>query len=161
MEWKFIITVFIFISQSADASLSCKFADTVNITDGYKDSDQNFVHNGDVYPYGTYQEFDYVENFAHVKTNVNPHIRGCVCKLKPCIRFCCHKNSKECIPSNKLTVKIENEETKVIDIGENNYGILIGRPCEKIYHLEPEDYDDDRWIFINVGLECLIEHLIG
>ena len=155
MEWKFLIVVFIFINRSADASLSCKFIDTVNITDGYKDSNQNFVHNGDVYPLGIYQEFDYIENsFNKTKTSVNPHIRGCICKLKPCIRFCCHKNSKDCIPSNKMTISNENEESEVINLSENKYGILIGRSCEKSYHLEPEDYDDDRWNFLNVSLYC-------
>ncbi|CAG9805772.1 unnamed protein product [Chironomus riparius] len=151
MEWTFLIVVFIFINRSADASLSCKFIDTVNITDGFKDSNQNFIYNDEVYPLGTYQEFDYIENHVQVKTSVNPHIRGCVCKLKPCIRFCCHKNSKDCIPSNKLTVDNENEESEVININENKYGILIGRPCEKIYHLTPDDYDDDRWNFLSNG----------
>jgi len=157
MYWKFFITVFVFINRSADASLSCKFIDTVNITGGHKDSDQNFVHNGDVYPLGTYQEFNYIENHAQNKTSVDPHIRGCICKLKPCIRFCCHKNSKDCVTSNKLTVNNENYEVEAIDISENKYGILIGRPCENVYSLAPEDYDEDRWNFLNVsilGIHC-------
>ena len=87
-----------------------------------------------------------------VKNSVDPHMRGCICKLKPCIRFCCPKNSKDCYPSNnKLIVTNENEEVVIIDISENKYGILTGRPCEKIYHLEPEDYDEDRWNFYNVS----------
>lgn len=147
------ITAFL-ITQPASSSLPCKFIDTVNISDGYYDSNQNFVYNGDIYPVGIFQEFDYVEDHSQNKTSVDPHLRGCVCKLKPCIRVCCfnkaEKNSK-CLGSDKFNVKNEDNKDEEVNINDNKYGILYSRPCSDMYILEPEGDERDEWNFLKVN----------
>lgn len=155
MEWKLLIAVFIFISRSVESSLPCSFIETVNITGGYVDIDRNFVHNSDVYPLGMYQEFDYIEDHTKSRTSVNPHIRGCLCNLKPCIRLCCQDNGTKfdsmCYKSDKFTVVNADNEEETIDLNDNYYGTLVGRPCKVMYVLDVNDYDEDRWNFLKVS----------
>ncbi|XP_070491483.1 uncharacterized protein [Chironomus tepperi] len=152
MEWTFLIAILIiFISRSVDAIMSCKFIESVNITGGYIDSNQNYVYKGDVYPPGTYQEFDYIEEVEQVKVNVDPHIRGCICKLKPCIRFCCHIHDNKCNIPDVFSVKNDNGDDFEINVNDNKFGIVIGRPCEKLYFLEPEEFQEDLWSIQNNG----------
>jgi len=138
----FLVFTLFLISQSVEASISCKFIDTVNITGGYKDINQNFIHKSDVYPLGTYEEFDYIEDHANKKTKVNPHIRGCICKLKPCIRLCCQgdKNifDSNCFESKSFTVLNENNKDEIIDLDENKYGVLVGRSCNEMFEVDYE-----------------------
>ena len=159
MEWKLLIAVFIFISRSVESSLPCSFIETVNITGGYVDIDRNFIFNSDAYPLGSYQEFDYLEDVARKRVSVDPHIRGCICKLKPCIRMCCQEQEKKfdsnCFQSNTITVVNEFNEDEKIDLNDNYYGILIGRPCKELYSLDVNDYDDDRWNLLKVSLFIL------
>ncbi|CAH1722926.1 unnamed protein product [Chironomus riparius] len=155
MEWKLLIAVFIFISRSVESSLPCSFIETVNITGGYVDIDRNYIYSSDVYPLGAYQEFDYLEDFARNRVSVDPHIRGCICKLKPCIRLCCQGKENNfdsnCFISDTITVVNEVNEDETIDLNDTHYGILIGRPCKVMYELNVADYDDDRWNFLKNG----------
>ncbi|XP_070491588.1 G-protein coupled receptor Mth2-like [Chironomus tepperi] len=154
MEWKLLIAVFIFISRSVESSLPCSFIETVNITGGYVDINQNFIDKSDVYPLGSYQEFDYIEDIAKKRVSVDPHIRGCVCKLKPCIRLCgpsFEKNPDDFVQPDSFSVINDNNEDETIDLNDNYYGILVGRPCKVLYELDVTDYDDDRWNFLKNG----------
>jgi hypothetical protein len=159
IEWKFLVAVFIFISRSVESSLPCSFIETVNITGGYVDIERNYIYQSDVYPLGTYQEFDYIEGIEKNRTNVDPHIRGCICKLKPCIRLCCQGDENifngNCHKSKNITVVNEDNEDETVDLSDNNYGILVGRPCKVLFRLDSADYDFDRWNFLKVSLFTL------
>ena len=131
----------ILIIRSIEASISCNFIDTVNITGGYKDIDQNFIYKSEVYPLGTYQEYDYIEDITRKRITVDPHIRGCICKLKPCIRLCCQgddKNIPHCSESTTFTVLNEDSQEETIDLDDNKYGVLIGRSCNDMFEVDYE-----------------------
>jgi len=145
-----IFIIIVVIIRTADSSLPCKFIETINITSGYKDINQNFVYKSDIFPLGTYGEFDYIEDYAHVKVSVNPHIRGCICKNKPCLRFCCLENDDDCLQPNEFSVRNEDNEEEIVSVGDNKYGILLGRSCEEMFVLE-EDAGED-WKLLNVSL---------
>ena len=149
MEWKFLIAVFIFISRSVDASLPCEFIETANITGGYKDVNQSFIYKSEIYPIGTYQEFDYVEDLHQIKKTVDPHIRGCICKLKPCIRLCCQghdENILNCFESKTFMIINEDEEEEIINKSGDKYGVIVGRSCWQMY-----EADDVPWKLHKVG----------
>lgn len=141
----FILLIYI---QTANSSLPCKFIETINITDGYKDSHHNFIFKNNKFPIGTYQVFDYVEDYAQVKISVNPHIRGCACRHKSCLRFCCMDDNDVCLPKNKFNVINEKSEEEIINISDNKYDVLLGRSCEEMYKLED---DGDFWKLFRVS----------
>lgn len=139
----------------------CDFIDTINITSGHKDINGNFIYNGDTFHKGLYAEYNYVvENFTE-KLMVEPHIRGCLCSLKPCIRLCCiadenepkdQSNLKPCIGGETITVPFEDGEDLDIMLNGGDYGIIVGKPCVSMYKAEPEEYPDDSWHLIKVSL---------
>lgn len=145
---KTLITfLLIFVTLSdAETKIDCDFIDTVNISSGHLDQIGNFHHKGIIYKKEMFANFDYVvENLKEIK-KVEPHVRGCVCKLKSCIRLCCRENLDGCVKSEKLSVPTEsgNEE---IDLKSDKFAVMDGWPCEEMYILEPEEFDYDKWYF--------------
>lgn len=127
----------------------CDFHDTVNITSGHLDQYGNFHHQGTVYKEGMFQEYDYVIVNQIQMVSVEKHYRGCICHIKPCIRLCClagEVNGTNCITTETLVVPTR-EEDEEIDLSGKDYGVLVGRPCARMYNLEPQDYPDDKWYF--------------
>ena len=108
-----------------------------------------------------FAEYNYVVENLTQMVKVEPHIRGCICDLKPCIRLCCvgdENNSSACIQTDTLTVPTHDEDEE-IDLSGNRYGVLVGRPCAKMYKLEPQDYPDDRWYFVVSQVYLLLKKL--
>lgn len=130
----------------------CNFLDTINITSGHLDQHGNYHHNGIIFQKGLFAEYKYVvENLTEV-VRVEPHVRGCICSMKPCIRVCCNHfdqtNKTTCITGDTITVPMHDDEEVEIDLQGKTYGVLVGQPCGKMYKLEPQDYPDDRWYFV-------------
>lgn len=128
----------------------CDFLDTVNITSGHLDQHGNILYDGTIYKKGLYSEFDYVVENKTVKIKVEPHIRGCICSFKPCIRICCVGDASGkpfCVHSDTLTVPTQDDEVE-IDLKGQTYGVLVGLSCGETYKLEPKDYTEDRWFFM-------------
>lgn len=138
----------------------CDFIDTINITSGHKDKHGNYIYNGDTFHKGLYAEYNYVvENFTE-KLSVQPHIRGCLCSVKPCIRLCClndendpkkSSDAKPCINEEIITVPFEDNDDLEIRINGGEYGVMVGKPCVGMYKAEPNEYPDDSWHLIKVS----------
>ena len=138
--------------RASAANIFCDFADTVNISSaaGYYD-ENGYNHDGILYIKGNYGEFDYVIDNFLTKTKVEPHLRGCICNYRPCIRVCCRNVGENCVNNNLLTVPLANNQQKEIDLNSKEYGILEGFPkCKSFYSIDP-----DEWIFL-VSLICYI-----
>jgi len=69
---------------------------------------------------------------------------GVLC-AKPHVRFCC-TGTEDCDNSDNFTIY----HLPGVSSFKANYEILEGKPCEKMYRLEPESYEDDSWSFIEV-----------
>lgn len=124
----------------------CEFRDSVNISSGFEDRDGNYLHDNTVYPRGSFATYNYtIEKFTNKKVSVDPHVRGCICTLKTCIRFCCRTN-EGCENITKFVVPTKNGKEE-IDIVESNYGVLFESPCNQMYALDPEEYPSDKWYF--------------
>lgn len=147
-------------SQSLNKGIPCDFIDTINITSGHKDEHGNFIYNGDTFHKGLFAEYNYVVEKFTEKLSVQPHIRGCLCSLKPCIRLCCvndvsdpkkQSGSNPCIDEETITVPFEDGDDLEIRLNGGDYGIMIGKPCAKMYKAEPNEYPDDSWHLIKVS----------
>lgn len=148
MWLQFTLLVFFSCQLSVNsAEISCDFLDTVNITSGYLDQHGSFHHDGIVFIKGSFAEFDYVFESFTTKTKVESHIRGCVCKFKPCIRICCRGERNQCVKSEKLSLPLNNGIQKEIDLNANEYGVLVGQSCKTTFDLMPEEDERDAWTF--------------
>lgn len=77
-----------------EARHPCAFIDTANITGGYNmgnlggSLNGSYVYNWTVIPKELVTAYDFViEN--GIRVPAARHLRACVCKLRPCVRFCC------------------------------------------------------------------------
>lgn len=124
--------------------MPCNILDTVNITDGILQPNQNIHFNGIEYPKEQYASWDFIMENG-VRRSVQPHIRGCSCNLKPCIRFCCPFGSihvyengyDKCNRDKRASLFLD----KIIDPsdGANNtkfiqqFGIVDQLPCKSVF----------------------------
>lgn len=132
--------------------LPCHFLDSINITNGIVQPNKSISFAGTVYPHGQYAEIDYILNEENEQETVQKHTRGCLCKLMPCIRYCCSFGSYS-VTNNDLTndcnfdASIESYETEILD--QNNstkrvkldqqFKIIDEKPCTALYFAE-ENY---------------------
>ncbi|KAH8365171.1 hypothetical protein KR084_004438 [Drosophila pseudotakahashii] len=90
-----VATIILLFMQVTKAEIvNCDFYDTVNISTVKPFMNGSYEYDGLLIP----AELTGVYNTTLLpdgsKKDVPSHIRGCVCKLKPCIRFCCPHNHK-------------------------------------------------------------------
>lgn len=109
-----------------------------------------------LYPKGTYwKEYDF--------------FRGCICKIRPCIRKCCQRYeyrgfNGNCTNDNHTDIEIESLFKPVVfDLNtlepgvelnnvENRFGILYRQICiSDRYRLEPSESYDDRFFLLPNG----------
>lgn len=157
--WIRLVAICVIVGcQLADAGRAvqlqgpCNFYDTINITSGHLDQHGNFHYKGSVFNKGQFAEYNtIVENLTEL-VRVEPHVRGCICNLKPCIRICCFQEgltndpNGTCVRTETFNVPTHEGEEE-IDINGRTYGVLVGRPCKGMYKLEPLEYSYDHWYF--------------
>lgn len=157
---KLIFFVFVLV-PSLSTSEKCPFSETVNITKGYRDSKRNIIHKSVFYRPDNYEYYDYIIENKTVKVSVDRHIRGCICKVKKCIRICCQPDkimsvsTARCVEyrPTKLTVNFTrdgvNFEYKELN---RSYAVIYGRPCQNLLQLEHMEYDDEKWVLWQVSI---------
>ncbi|KAM8709458.1 hypothetical protein ACLKA7_016289 [Drosophila subpalustris] len=78
-------------SYHEEGRYPCAFIDTVNITGSYSlgsTLNGSYIHNWTVIPRELVTPYDFViEN--GIRIPATRHLRACVCRLRPCVRFCC------------------------------------------------------------------------
>ncbi|XP_068158102.1 G-protein coupled receptor Mth-like [Drosophila tropicalis] len=75
------------------AALDCDYFDTVDLSGIQPDSNGSYLYENLPIPAEYTGEYDYtLTGDGNKRIAVDKHIRGCACKLKPCVRFCCHHN---------------------------------------------------------------------
>lgn len=158
----------------------CSIFDTINITAGIRDKQGNIEFEENIYGPREYSVYDYVFDYTHSYVKVKPHIRGCLCTKRNCIRLeleidkskswisnwnsfrlCCppgqiaNENERRCMehPDHEVFVNITDEEEEKVQVllHSDNYGIVIDKPCKTMYFLDPEEYDEDKWYFLKVN----------
>lgn len=138
----------------------CNYLDSINITDGaFNDDDGSITFEGIYYPSYLHAVYDYEFVNESYRQPVAPHVRGCTCKLAPCIRMCCPRGQylyrTNCYANDSvsdLSVSVSDgenfDEEKVFEI----FNYVVGKPCYEITPLEPAKYPDtDTWVLFRVS----------
>lgn len=127
--------------------LSCPSNYTEDITDGKQFVNGTIIKNNVQYPNGTYYYY-YDDN------NNKKKIKGCLCKVKNCVRKCCPDgqlltNDTCVIDMNLPNLRIDvYDKDKFIDkLNISNFYIIHGGGCPnfnmKKFKLEPFDMSED------------------
>jgi hypothetical protein len=147
MDFRWIIFI-IFVNFAYANAISCHIRDTINVTSGTINDNGQLLHNGLIYNKEQFAEFSIIyKSFKEIE-KVKPHLRGCVCELKKCIRICrfCEENesTNQCVSSNKLIMP-NNDEISLET--SNEFAIVEGKPCKVMTIMDPKEYDEDLWSF--------------
>lgn len=143
-KWGSIYALDRSLVQSSD--LPCDYLDSSNITDGTLLSNKSIIFDGVEFPEDHYAKIDYFISHGIKHITIDPYIRGCLCKLKSCLRFCCPRGAYldingsgggYCRPQN-VTWKLEGHildqynETKRVTF-DQHFGIVHSFPCKQIF----------------------------
>ncbi|XP_012157160.1 probable G-protein coupled receptor Mth-like 9 isoform X2 [Ceratitis capitata] len=89
--------------NAATPTYPCPYAQTVNISDGLRLKDGSYSYAGLLIPANMTAQYNF-KVVDGVLTNAPPHIRGCACRQRPCITFCCppeqvfDEQKRSCMP---------------------------------------------------------------
>ncbi|XP_011179744.1 probable G-protein coupled receptor Mth-like 2 [Zeugodacus cucurbitae] len=80
----------------------CAFEDTVNITASRKFPNGSYSYQNVLVPKHLTGNYSYIELYDGNRKTVEKHLRGCVCQLKPCVKFCCHEKERVTLTNGRL-----------------------------------------------------------
>lgn len=146
----------LFFNIQNSKKLPCDYLDSINITDGTLRSDLSITFNDITYTNDQHFEISYVLKNGEKLPTLQPYRRGCICRLKPCVRLCCaagtffddeiNKCQNQTHPQAKLfehDVLNEFNETEKW-ILDHHFAYVYDRPCQKRFIV------DDNYSIINV-----------
>ncbi|XP_020808711.1 G-protein coupled receptor Mth2 isoform X2 [Drosophila serrata] len=148
-----------------DPNVPCNFYDTVNLTGHTVYQNGSYDYYGTLIPKHLVGTYDYIHRSLTERVEVPLHVRGCACKLKPCLNICCpwrqvfNNQRGECMvdPLDQriwpdpamLNVTFANGTMESVDIFKQ-FAIQSFRPCARMFSLQPEiNYFDGYLIFEN------------
>ncbi|KAM7354842.1 G-protein coupled receptor Mth2-like isoform 2-T2 [Cochliomyia hominivorax] len=143
---------------------NCAFEDTVNLTNALI-INGSYLYEGILIPPDLVGIYNYEEIYDGKRLPVEAHLRGCVCRGRNCIKFCCHPTkelianmTRVCSP-DELIEELEydpyieviyNNGSKLRTHATQQFVVIQGVPCEGGYPLLPQEDEDDKWdIFEN------------
>ncbi|XP_030380158.1 G-protein coupled receptor Mth-like isoform X2 [Scaptodrosophila lebanonensis] len=170
IKWLYAIMIWIPIADLIEIH-GCDYFDTVDLTGSKRFSNGSYLYERVLIPPYLTGEYDYEIIFDGHRINVPQHVRGCVCQMKACIRFCCHPqhllvfNKRECTSVQPETisyspyVNITLDHHKVVQKNITaefvaQHGLPI--PCAIHYALHPEQDVADNWSLFENG--TLLRH---
>lgn len=141
----------------------CAYFDTVDLTGSKSFPDGSYEYAGVHIPVDQIGTFNYKILFEGTSLTVPEHRRGCVCKFKPCIRYCCHRHrfdtadDRKCIDEFRdfaVNITLEDgnrRESMILD----HFVIQLGIPikCNDSFHLWPQEKDYN-WQLYEVSCVC-------
>ncbi|KPU77551.1 uncharacterized protein Dana_GF24876, isoform I [Drosophila ananassae] len=145
--------------------VACKFHDTVNLTGHTRFPNGSYEYEGIIIPEHLVGNYDYVFRSLADRVEVPNHVRGCVCKLKPCLNICCpwgqiyNSGRGECMndtmdhrewPKPVLNVTFAENITMEVNISQQ-FAVQSFRPCAKMFSLQPEINDFDAYLIFQNG----------
>ncbi|XP_017039732.1 probable G-protein coupled receptor Mth-like 11 [Drosophila ficusphila] len=90
LNWCCVWSLFL-VGVAADI-LDCDFFDTVDLTNTIRFENGSYKYEDLIIPAGLTGEYNFTILDDGSRISYPNHFRGCACKLRPCIRFCCHHN---------------------------------------------------------------------
>lgn len=141
----------------------CSFFDTVNVTGYPYFANGSYDYNGTIIPRDHVGTFDYIYKDLVDRVDVAPHVRGCICKIKPCINICCpwgeiynntgcerDTNATQKWPEPLMNVTMQDGTVQRVNIYEH-FVVQSFRPCTEMFSLVPELYDFDAYQLFDNG----------
>jgi len=102
------VTLLLTIKTTRAEINNCDFYDTVDISSGQKYPNGSYLYDNLLIPANLVGEYDFEILPDGTKKYGSRHMRGCACKLRPCIRFCCPHNHK--MKSSKCVGEMSTDE---------------------------------------------------
>lgn len=139
-------------------NVPCKYKDSINITRGERNADGSITFDGLRFGKGDYGVFDYKFEDGHKRVSTHPHIRGCTCKTRPCVSFCCPRGAiyydeEGCSAPRNFSMPIElwsrDNETSVVDLF-SHFGYVMNLPCDVTVEKDPDEHPTDIWYLYDV-----------
>lgn len=139
----------------------CPYKDTVDLTGLRPFDNGTYRYNDILIPPNKVSTYNYTLGFRNTVSEVDLHIRGCICGLpKNCVKLCCNigeyfnEITYECeqlwtgirMPT-EMYVITETEKQKLVNIFEY-FVPQFGKPCK---HLESLTMEVDVWDLKEVG----------
>lgn len=148
-----IILVFVISSQSEAVIPGCDYFDTVDISHIPKLND-SYAYEELIIPAHLTGLYTFRQLADGSQEPVKSHLRACICKLKPCIRFCCPRNkmmpNSRCSDGLTENLKRINPYLKITleDGTIEKYYLLTDmivlryefRYCEKVVSVQEDQY---------------------
>lgn len=127
----------------------CSFFETVNVTGYPVFPNGSYYYNGTIIPRDHVGTFDFIYEDLVDRVEVAPHVRACICKLKPCINICCpwgeiflqQRCEKDMSmvqwPEPQMNVTMLDGSVQRVNIFEQ-FVVQSFRPCTAMFSLLPE-----------------------
>lgn len=145
---------------SDNLNVPCKFLDSINITDGIQNVDGSITFDEITYTSDNYGIFNYEFVNETYRRPAVPHLRGCTCRVRPCVRLCCPRGHivgngcEKYDQSHNLSIDIWNSEneTSTVQLFEQ-FSYTLGKPCQFIIENFPETNPEDEWYLYHVSVK--------
>ncbi|KAH8316933.1 hypothetical protein KR074_006609, partial [Drosophila pseudoananassae] len=155
------IVLLLAIKNSTEDILDCDYYDTVDLSSSKKFSNNSYLYEDVLVPPHLTGEYEYKLLPDNSRESVAKHWRGCVCKLKPCIRLCCHPHhmftNGDC--DDSLKKQLERQDLYInVTLGDGSVALRHFRkdlvvqwdlpmPCEYLYPVDNQNEEDQYTIF--------------
>ncbi|XP_037717705.1 G-protein coupled receptor Mth-like [Drosophila subpulchrella] len=120
----FVIGLLLMTQKTNAEIIGCNIVDTVDLSSAQKLSNESYLYEGLLIPADLTAEYDIRPDSQE---KVTRHLRGCVCKERTCVRFCCPRNQ---IMKNGVCSNMTDTELNALDLSLNitlDNGSLVKR----------------------------------
>ncbi|XP_017079277.1 G-protein coupled receptor Mth-like [Drosophila eugracilis] len=167
--------ILLFIEKSNAEIAGCDFYDTVDISTGQKFPNGSYLYDGLLIPAHLTGTYDFKVLPDDTWDVVASHVRGCVCKLRPCVRFCCSHNhlmnvgvcydnmKKDDLESLNPYVNVTLKSGEVVKRHFKDELIVqwdLPMPCEELYYLDHTEEGNGFTLFEDATFQMHFNQLI-
>ncbi|XP_017079279.1 probable G-protein coupled receptor Mth-like 3 [Drosophila eugracilis] len=169
-------TIILLFIQKTNAEIAgCDFYDTVDISTGQKFPNGSYLYDGLLIPAHLTGTYDFKVLPDDTWDVVASHVRGCVCKLRPCVRFCCSHNhlmnvgvcydnmKKDDLESLNPYVNVTLKSGEVVKRHFKDELIVqwdLPMPCEELYYLDHTEEGNGFTMFEDATLQMHFNQMI-
>ncbi|XP_075163341.1 uncharacterized protein LOC142235975 [Haematobia irritans] len=150
--WNYAVYAFTFTQVKGMEFSKCNFEDTVDLSYAERYLNGSYLYeNNIIIPANRVSVYDYEEIFNGQRLEQEPHIRGCLCDTRNCLKFCCNPDNEYLKPNSRYCEKMDwdfsydskvpillNNKTVVLRANFEVYFIKIQSiVCENTEMLQP------------------------
>ncbi|KPU77552.1 uncharacterized protein Dana_GF24875, isoform B [Drosophila ananassae] len=160
--WLIVLGLELLLIKSSTGDIpDCDYYDTVNLSSSQRLKNNSYLYEDVLVPAYLTGEYDYKLLPDNSRASVDKHWRGCVCKLRPCIRLCCHPHHmlingdcddslKDQLERQDLYINVTLEDGSVSTRHFRKDLIVqwdLPMPCEYLYPVDDQNEEDQYTIY--------------